>query len=94
MPEAVPSPRCAPKTAPAPTRWLRFKDTRLPRRLSGRVFEPIGNIDVRHDIAGSGREPMLEGGDGLVVIGSDVGVIAGDGRLRNVYGFLDKVPAT
>jgi hypothetical protein len=32
MLEAVPSPSCGPKTAPTPTRWLRFKDRRPSRR--------------------------------------------------------------
>lgn len=59
----------------------------------GHVFRSIGVVDAHHDIVRFGWELVPEGGDESVVIGFDVAVVAGDGRLRNVYGFLDKVPA-
>ncbi|MCG5218842.1 nuclear transport factor 2 family protein [Streptosporangium sp. KLBMP 9127] len=58
----------------------------------GFVFTAGGPVDGHHDIARftwnfgpAGAEP--------VVVGSDVVQIAEDGRLRQVHGFLDKVPA-
>jgi ketosteroid isomerase-like protein len=60
----------------------------------GHVFKLLGDIDAHHDVARFGWELVPEGGGESVVIGFDVAVIAGDGRLRNVYGFLDKVPTS
>jgi hypothetical protein len=61
------------------------------QQFGGLVFSLGGGIDAHHDIArftwhlgAPGAEP--------VVIGFDVAVIEGD-RIRQVYGFLDKVPA-
>ncbi len=63
-------------------------------QFPGHVFKLIGDIDAHHDIVRFGWELVPEGGgDESVVVGFDVAVVAGDGRLRNVYGFLDKVPA-
>ena len=61
----------------------------------GHVFKLIGDIDAHHDIVRFGWELVPEGGgdEESVVVGFDVAVVAGDGCLRNVYGFLDKVPA-
>lgn len=62
------------------------------QQFKGLVFSLAGKVDAHHDTArftwhlgAPGAEP--------VVIGFDV-VAAQDGRLRQVYGFLDKVPAT
>ncbi|WP_187368340.1 nuclear transport factor 2 family protein [Ruania zhangjianzhongii] len=56
------------------------------------VFAPIGTPDAHHDqvrfqwgLGPAGGEP--------VVIGFDVAVLAADGRIQDVRGFLDKVPA-
>ena len=62
-------------------------------QFPGHVFELTGNVDSHHDIVRFGWELMPEGGGEPVVIGFDVATVTGDGRLRNVYGFLDKVPA-
>ena len=56
------------------------------------VFKLTGDVDAHHDIVRFGWELMPEGGES-VVVGFDVAVVAEGGRLRNVYGFLDKVPA-
>ena len=44
-------------------------------------------------IARFGWELIPEGGHESVVVGFDVAVLAEDGRIKQVYGFLDKVPA-
>ena len=62
-------------------------------QFPGHVFKLIGDIDAHHDIVRFGWELVPEGGDESVVVGFDVAVAASDGRLRDVYGFLDKVPA-
>ena len=64
-------------------------------QFPGHVFKLIGDIDAHHDIVRFGCELVPEGGgdEESVVVGFDVAVVAGDGCLRNVYGFLDKVPA-
>jgi hypothetical protein len=59
----------------------------------GHVFRPIGGVDAHHDVVRFGWELVPQGGGESVVIGFDVAVVADDGRLRTVYGFLDKVPA-
>jgi hypothetical protein len=61
-------------------------------QFPGHVFKLIGDIDAHHDIVRFGWELVPEGGDESVVVGFDVVVVADDERLRNVYGFLDKVP--
>lgn len=63
-------------------------------QFPGYVFKLIGNIDAHHDVVRFGWELVPEGGGESAVIGFDVAVIADDGRLRNVYGFLDKVPGS
>ena len=67
-------------------------DTR--EQFQGYVFKLTGNIDAHHDIVRFGWELVPEGGGESVVVGFDVAVVTEGGRLRNVYGFLDKVPAT
>ncbi len=59
----------------------------------GHVFECVGKVDAHHDVVRFGWELVPQGGGESVVIGFDVAVVADDGRLRTVYGFLDKVPA-
>ncbi len=58
----------------------------------GHVFGLIGDPDAHHDVVRFGWELVPEGGGEAVVVGFDVAVVAEDGCLRNVYGFLDKVP--
>ncbi len=63
-------------------------------QFPGHTFKLIGNVDAHHDVVRFGWELVPNGGGESVVVGFDVAVIAGDGRLRNVYGFLDKIPTT
>jgi hypothetical protein len=61
-------------------------------QFPGHVFKLIGDIDAHHDIVRFRWELVPESGDESVVVGFDVAVAASNGSLRNVYGFLDKVP--
>jgi hypothetical protein len=59
----------------------------------GFVFTLGGGVDGHHDTARFTWHLGPEGAAEPVVIGFDVAVLAEDGRLGHVYGFLDKVPA-
>ncbi|MFF3885914.1 nuclear transport factor 2 family protein [Streptomyces sp. NPDC001914] len=62
-------------------------------RFPGFVFRPLGAVDGHHDIARFGWE-LADGTDGPApVAGFDVIVLDGEGRIRSVHGFLDRVPA-
>lgn len=61
-------------------------------QFAGFVFTPVDGGDAHHDVARftwglgpAGAEP--------VVVGFDVVVLDADGRIENVVGFLDRVPA-
>jgi hypothetical protein len=60
----------------------------------GFVFSLGGPVDAHHDIVRFTWHLAPEAAAEPVAIGSDVAVVAADGRLRHVYGFLDKVPAS
>ncbi|MEV1290253.1 nuclear transport factor 2 family protein [Micromonospora sp. NPDC049679] len=56
----------------------------------GYVFRLLGTVDGHHDVLRFGWE-LVPADDGeSVVVGFDVAVRAGDGRLTVVHGFLDK----
>jgi hypothetical protein len=57
-------------------------------QFPGLVFTLAGEVDAHHNIA---RFTWSLGDD--MVIGFDVLVLDADGRISNVHGFLDKVPA-
>ncbi len=59
----------------------------------GHVFRLAGDVDAHHGIARFGWELVPATGGEPLVVGFDVAVAAADGRLRGVYGFLDRVPA-
>jgi hypothetical protein len=61
-------------------------------QFPGFVFTLGGPVDANHN---QGRFTWNLGPDGgePVVIGFDVVVLDGDGRIGSVHGFLDKVPA-
>lgn len=61
-------------------------------QFAGLVFRAAGTPDAHHDLVRFGWELAPEGGEALVV-GFDVAVLAADGRIRAVHGFLDRVPA-
>lgn len=61
-------------------------------QFPGFVFSPVGNVDAHHrqlrfrwGLGPAGEEP--------VVIGFDVMVLDEDGRIQDVRGFFDRVPA-
>jgi len=57
-------------------------------QFPGLAFTLAGPVDAHHDIA---RFSWNLGEE--LVVGFDVLVLDTDGRIANVYGFLDKVPA-
>jgi SnoaL-like domain len=57
------------------------------------TFTLLGAVDSNHNIARFSWELIPVDGGESVVIGSDVAVFGEDGKIRSVYGFLDKVPA-
>ncbi|MGK5672838.1 nuclear transport factor 2 family protein [Micromonospora sp. URMC 106] len=61
-------------------------------QFGGLVFSLGGAVDAHHDTARFTWHLGPQGGE-PVVIGFDVVVIGADGRIRQVLGFLDKVPA-
>ena len=61
-------------------------------QFPGFVFTTVGDVDTHHQqarfqwgLGPAGEEP--------VIVGFDVVVVDADGRIRDVRGFLDKVPA-
>ena len=62
-------------------------------QFPGFAFSLLGVVDGHHDVARFQWGLASEGAAEPVVIGFDVAVVAEDGRLRTVLGFLDKVPA-
>ncbi|NUU22605.1 MAG: nuclear transport factor 2 family protein [Streptomycetaceae bacterium] len=61
-------------------------------QFAGLVFSLGGPVDGHHDIVRFTWHLGPEGAEELA-IGFDVAVLAPDGRIRSVHGFLDKVPA-
>ncbi|MEU6389773.1 nuclear transport factor 2 family protein [Streptomyces sp. NPDC046939] len=62
-------------------------------QFPGFVFRPLGAVDGHHGIARFGWELVSEADGSAPVAGFDVIELAGDGRVRAVHGFLDRVPA-
>ncbi|MQY37614.1 hypothetical protein SRB17_56180 [Streptomyces sp. RB17] len=68
-------------------------------QFPGFVFRPLGAVDGHHDTARFGWELVNEaGGDpsgpgSAPVAGFDVVTLDDEGRIRQVLGFLDRVPA-
>ncbi|HSA48656.1 MAG TPA: nuclear transport factor 2 family protein, partial [Yinghuangia sp.] len=58
----------------------------------GLVFTLAGAVDGHHDLVRFTWHLGPAGGEPLA-IGFDVAVLADDGRIRAVHGFLDKVPS-
>jgi SnoaL-like domain len=58
----------------------------------GHVFRLMDGVDGHHDIARFRWALAPVSGGEPTAVGFDVAVIAEDGRLRGVYGFLDKAP--
>ena len=62
------------------------------QQFAGLVFTLGGPVDANHNQARFTWHLGPDGGE-PVVIGFDVVVLDGDGRIASVHGFLDKVPA-
>ena len=62
------------------------------QQFPGLVFTLGGPVDAHHNQARFTWHLGPDGGE-PVVIGFDVVVLDGDGRIASVHGFLDKVPA-
>jgi hypothetical protein len=60
--------------------------------FKGLVFSLAGRVDTHHDTVRFSWHLGAPGAQEPLVVGFDVAV-AENGRLRQVYGFLDKVPA-
>jgi SnoaL-like domain len=63
------------------------------QQFPGMVFTLAGPVDANHDQARFTWHLGPEGAAEPLVIGFDVAVVNGDGQLRAIHGFLDKVPA-
>ncbi|PTM93225.1 nuclear transport factor 2 family protein [Streptomyces sp. VMFN-G11Ma] len=61
-------------------------------QFPGFTFRPSGAVDGHHDTARFSWELVAEDGSAPVA-GFDVITLDEDGRIRNVLGFLDRVPA-
>lgn len=61
-------------------------------QFPGFSFRPAGPVDGHHDIARFGWELVNEADGTAPVAGFDVITLDGDDRIRNVHGFLDRVP--
>lgn len=61
------------------------------QQFAGLEFRLVPGVDAHHNLARFSWELGPAGGEAIVV-GFDVAVLAEDGRLRAVHGFLDKVP--
>jgi hypothetical protein len=61
-------------------------------QFPGFVFRLGPSVDAHHNVARFTWE-LGPAGEEAVVVGFDVAVLAADGRIQDVHGFLDKVPA-
>ncbi|QTD96359.1 nuclear transport factor 2 family protein [Streptomyces cyanogenus] len=62
-------------------------------QFPGFVFRPLGAVDGHHDTARFGWELVNPSDGSAPVAGFDVVTLDGEGRIRQVLGFLDRVPA-
>ncbi|MDO0929148.1 nuclear transport factor 2 family protein [Streptomyces sp. TG1A-8] len=62
-------------------------------QFPGFAFRLLCTVDGRHDIARFGWELVNQADGPAPVAGSDVLTLDGEGRIRPVTGFLDRMPA-
>ncbi|WP_222854322.1 nuclear transport factor 2 family protein [Fodinicola acaciae] len=62
-------------------------------QFAGFEFRLVDNVDAHHDTVRFGWQLLPASGTESVVDGFDVLALTEDGRIREAYGFLDKVPA-
>ncbi|WP_200306951.1 nuclear transport factor 2 family protein [Streptomyces adelaidensis] len=63
------------------------------KQFPGLAFHLITAVDGHHDTARFGWELVDEASGSAPVAGSDVITLDAEGRIRSVYGFLDRMPA-
>jgi hypothetical protein len=63
------------------------------QNFPGFVFRLAGPVDGHHNQARFSWE-LGPAGEPAPIVGFDVAVTDGEGRIKTVFGFLDKVPAT
>ncbi|UXY25843.1 nuclear transport factor 2 family protein [Streptomyces sp. HUAS TT20] len=63
------------------------------QQFPGFSFRPLGAVDGHHDTARFSWELVNEADGSAPVAGSDVITLDAEGRIRQVLGFLDRVPA-
>ncbi|MFH8342171.1 nuclear transport factor 2 family protein [Streptomyces sp. AM6-12] len=66
--------------------------TAVHEQFPGFVFRPLGTVDGHHDVARFGWELVNEADGSAPVAGFDVVTLDGEGRIRQVMGFLDRAP--
>jgi SnoaL-like domain len=62
-------------------------------QFAGCTFRPLPGADAHHDIIRLRWELVPDGGGEALVIGQDIAVLDGEGRVRAVHAFFDRVPA-
>jgi SnoaL-like domain len=62
-------------------------------QFPGFTFKLLGSVDSNHNIARFQWEMVPDAGGESPVIGFDVAALNEDGKIRGIYGFLDKVPS-
>jgi hypothetical protein len=62
-------------------------------QFPGYAFKLLDAVDSNHNIARFTWELVPAAGGESLVIGADVAVFGEDGKIRAVYGFLNKVPS-
>ncbi|MDH6456243.1 MULTISPECIES: nuclear transport factor 2 family protein [unclassified Streptomyces] len=62
-------------------------------QFPGFTFRLTGPVEGHHETARFSWELVSDADASAPVAGSDVVALAGDGRIRSVYGFLDRLPA-
>lgn len=62
-------------------------------QFPGFVFRLAGDVDAHHDTARFTWELVPAAGGEALVVGFDVVSLDKSGQIRDVYGFLDKVPS-
>lgn len=63
------------------------------QQAPGHRFRQVGATDSHHDRVRFGWEMVGPDGGEAIYAGTDFGIIAGDGRLQTITGFLDRVPS-
>ncbi|MFI8204046.1 nuclear transport factor 2 family protein [Streptomyces sp. NPDC085937] len=63
-------------------------------QFPGFSFRPAGPVDGHHDTARFSWELVNDADGSAPVAGSDVITLDAEGRIRAVYGFLDRLPGT